>query len=209
MDEGRILIVGLGNPGAAYAGHRHNIGFMAITAMADAWRAAPWRARFQGETTDVQLGDRRALLLKPLTYMNESGRAVGEAARFFRILPRDIVILHDELDLPEGLVRCKIGGGNAGHNGLRSITAHIGNDYRRVRLGIGHPGDKSLVHAHVLSDFARTERGWVDDLCAALARHAVLLATGQDGAYQKAVQDEMQARGWTGIAPAGQKRPTN
>ena len=150
------LFVGLGNPGAKYAQNRHNIGFMAVEEIARRHGFAPWRRRFQGETSEGTLDRERVVLLKPATYMNESGRAVQEAANFFKIAAGDITVFQDELELPAAKVRVKVGGGIAGHNGLRSITSHIGNDYRRVRLGIGHPGIKELVHHHVLSDFAKS-----------------------------------------------------
>ena len=191
------LFVGLGNPGSRYARNRHNVGFMAVDAIARAHAAAPWRQRFQGSTADAVLGGERVLLLKPATYMNESGRAVAEAQRFFKIALPDVVVFHDELDLPPGKVRVKTGGGNAGHNGLRSITAQCGNDYRRVRIGIGHPGDKALVHPYVLSDFAKTEAPWVEDLCRACAEFAPLLAKGDDASFQNKVHLAMEARGWT------------
>ncbi len=149
MDPVTILIIaGLGNPGQRYARNRHNIGFMAVEAIARAARATPWRSRFQGYACEATIGGEKALLLLPQTYMNESGRAIGEAARFFKVAPADVVVFHDELDLAPAKLRVKLGGGNAGHNGLRSITAHCGNDYRRVRMGIGHPGHKDLVHGH-------------------------------------------------------------
>jgi PTH1 family peptidyl-tRNA hydrolase len=173
-----LLLVGLGNPGAKYAGNRHNIGFMVLDAIAREHRAPPWRSRFQSEATEVQLGPRKALLLKPQTFMNESGRAVRAAMDFYKIGPDALHVLHDELDLPPAKIRIKRGGGNAGHNGLRSISAHCGNDYARLRLGIGHPGDKALVHSYVLNDFAKAELGWVADLCEAIAREAPLI--GQD-----------------------------
>src|SRR5262245_1550340 len=150
-----LLFAGLGNPEARYARNRHNIGFMAVDEIHRVHRAAPWRARFQGLASEALIDGERVLLLKPQTYMNESGRSVAEAARFFKIPLADIVVVHDERDLPPAKLRMKTGGGNAGHNGLRSITAHIGNDYRRARLGIGHPGDKTVVHPYVLSDFAK------------------------------------------------------
>ncbi len=174
------LLVGLGNPGAKYAGNRHNIGFMAIDAMARAHRASPWRARFQAEAAEVALDGEKALLLKPQTYMNESGRAVRAAMDFYKLPLSALYVLHDELDLPPAKLRVKTGGGIAGHNGLRSISAHCGNDYARVRLGIGHPGDKALVHSYVLNDFAKAEAPWVEDLCDAIASHASLL--GKDDA---------------------------
>lgn len=189
------LFVGLGNPGARYAGHRHNIGFMAIDAIAARHARAPFRARFQGEVAEAQIGPHRVLLLKPLTYMNESGRSVSEAMRFFKIDLADVCVFHDELDLPPAKLRVKRGGGNAGHNGLRSITAHCGNDYARVRLGIGHPGVKDLVHAYVLSDFAKAERGWVEDLCGAIAAAADKLAAGEEASFQNQVHLALRAAG--------------
>jgi PTH1 family peptidyl-tRNA hydrolase len=191
------LFVGLGNPGSRYARNRHNVGFMAVDAIARAHGAAPWRQRFQGSTAEAVLGGERVLLLKPGTYMNESGRAVAEAQRFFKIALGDVVVFHDELDLPSGKLRVKVGGGNAGHNGLRSITAQCGNDYRRVRLGIGHPGHKDLVHPYVLSDFAKAEEPWVEDLCRACAEFAPLLAKGDDASFQNKVHLAMETRGWT------------
>jgi peptidyl-tRNA hydrolase, PTH1 family len=190
------LFVGLGNPGARYARNRHNIGFMAVEAMVRAHGAPPWRRRFSGSATEAVLGGQRVLVLKPETYMNDSGRSVAEAQRFFKIALGDVVVFHDELDLPPAKLRVKVGGGNAGHNGLRSITAHCGNDYRRVRFGIGHPGDKALVHPYVLSDFAKSEEPWVDDLCRAVADHAPLLARGEDSSFQNKVHLAMEAKGW-------------
>lgn len=190
------LFVGLGNPGAKYARNRHNIGFMAVDEIARRHGFAPWRRRFQGETSEGTLGAERVILLKPTTYMNDSGRSVQEAAGFFKIAPADVTVLHDELELPPGKVRVKIGGGIAGHNGLRSISAHIGNDYRRVRLGIGHPGVKELVHGHVLSDFAKADNEWVATLCEAVAEHAALLAKGTDATFANRVHLAMQAKGF-------------
>ena len=182
------LFVGLGNPGSRYAGNRHNIGFMAVDAIASRHGAAPWRRRFQGIATEVSLGPERALLLKPETFMNDSGRAVGEALRFYKVALGDVVVLHDELDLPPGRLRVKTGGGNAGHNGLRSITALCGNEYRRVRIGIGHPGHKDLVHGYVLRDFDGSERGWVSDMVRAIAEDAPLLASGDDAGFQNRIR---------------------
>ena len=191
-----LLFVGLGNPGARYAGNRHNIGFMAMEEMARVYKAAPWRRRFQGAVTEVTIGAEKVLLLVPETFMNESGRAVQEAAQFYKIALKDIVVFHDELDLPPAKMRIKLGGGNAGHNGLRSISAHCGNEYRRVRLGIGHPGHKDAVHGFVLSDFSKSEREWVSDLCRAVADQAPLLVSGQDATFQSKVHLAMEARGW-------------
>ncbi len=201
------LFVGLGNPGSRYARNRHNIGFMAVDAIARAHAAAPWRRRFQGEAAEGVLGSERILLLKPQTYMNESGRSVAEAAQFYKIGLADIVVFHDELDLPPAKLRVKLGGGNAGHNGLRSITAHCGNDYRRVRIGIGHPGDKALVHPYVLSDFAKAEEAWVEDLCRACADHAALLAGGDDAGFQNKVHLAMEGRGWGEVKRPGERAP--
>jgi peptidyl-tRNA hydrolase, PTH1 family len=199
------LFVGLGNPEPRYAKNRHNIGFMAVDAIARAHAASPWRRRFQGETAEVVIGGERLLLLKPQTYMNESGRSVAEAQRFFKIPLSDVTVFYDELDLPPAKLRVKVGGGNSGHNGLRSITAHCGNDYRRVRLGIGHPGHKALVHGHVLGDFAKAEEAWVDDLCRACAEDIALLAKGDDASFQNKVHLAMEARGWTDVKRPGEK----
>jgi PTH1 family peptidyl-tRNA hydrolase len=191
-----LIFAGLGNPGAQYAGNRHNIGFMAVDALARDYRFPTYRSKFQGLASEGTIGEERVLLLKPTTYMNESGRAVGEAMRFYKVPLKDLIVLHDELDLDPGKLRVKVGGGNAGHNGLRSITALCGNDYRRVRLGIGHPGDKTLVHGYVLSDFAKTERPWVAALCDAVARDAPLLAQGDDASFQNKVHRAMAAAGF-------------
>ena len=189
------LFVGLGNPGARYAGNRHNIGFMAIDAIARAHRAQRWRRRFLGQSADLSLAGGNAVLLKPETFMNDSGLSVQAALRFFKIELADLVVFHDELDLAAGKLRVKTGGGNAGHNGLRSITAHCGNEYRRVRIGIGHPGHKDLVHGYVLRDFARDEADWVDDLTRACADNAALLATGDGPGFQNKIHLAMEGRG--------------
>jgi PTH1 family peptidyl-tRNA hydrolase len=199
------LFVGLGNPGTRYAGNRHNIGFMALDAIARRHRAAPWRRKFQGESTEAVIGRERVLLLKPLTFMNESGRAVAEAQRFYKIPLEDVVVFHDELDLAPAKLRVKKGGGNAGHNGLRSITAQCGNEYWRARLGIGHPGDKALVHAYVLNDFAKAEMPWVEDLCDAMADAAELMASGEDARFQNKVHLTMAGRGWDEVKRVGEK----
>jgi PTH1 family peptidyl-tRNA hydrolase len=191
-----LIFAGLGNPGPQYAGNRHNIGFMAVDAIARAHRFPPFRAKFQAGASEGTIGTERVLLLKPTTYMNESGRAVGEALRFYKVPLSDVVVLHDELDLEPGKLRVKVGGGNAGHNGLRSITALCGNDYKRVRLGIGHPGDKALVHGYVLSDFFKDERPWVSRLCEAIAEDADLLAKGDDASFQNKVFRAMAAAGF-------------
>lgn len=190
------LFVGLGNPGTKYAHNRHNIGFMAVDEIARRHGFGPWRRRFQGTTSEGTLDQEKVVLLRPETFMNESGRAVQEAANFFKLGADDIVVFQDELELPPAKVRVKIGGGIAGHNGLRSISAHIGNDYRRVRLGIGHPGVKELVHGYVLSDFAKSDRDWVEALCAVIADNAGLLAKAKDSTFQNKVHLAMQARGF-------------
>lgn len=191
-----LLFVGLGNPGARYAGNRHNIGFMAVEAIAKRHGFAPWRRRFQGVATEGSLDGKKTLLLLPGTFMNESGRAVAEAANFYKIGLNEIVVLHDELELPPGKVRIKTGGGNAGHNGLRSVSEHMGNDYKRMRIGIGHPGNKDLVHSYVLSDFAKAERPWVETLCDAIADNAGILARDQDSSFQNKIHLTMVAKGF-------------
>jgi PTH1 family peptidyl-tRNA hydrolase len=191
-----LLFVGLGNPGSRHVGNRHNIGFMVVEEIAKRHGFQPWRRRFQGVVTEGTIGSEKVLLLLPGTFMNESGRAVGEAANFYKLGLPDIVVFHDEIDLAPAKVRVKAGGGVAGHNGLRSITAHIGNDYRRVRIGVGHPGVKELVHAHVLSDFAKGERDWVAALRDIIADNAGLLAKGQDATFQNKVHLAMQAKGF-------------
>ena len=158
------LIVGLGNPGPKYAQNRHNVGFMAVDRIAADHGFSPWRARFQGEIAEGRLGDERVTLLKPATFMNLSGQSVGEAMRYLKLTPAEVIVLHDELDLAPGRVRVKTGGGHAGHNGLRSIHQHIGEAYRRLRIGIGHPGHKDRVAGYVLSDFAKAEQDGLDDL---------------------------------------------
>ena len=191
-----LLFVGLGNPGARYARNRHNIGFMAVDEIARRHGFAPWRRRFQGETSEGALDGERVILLKPTTYMNDSGRAVQEATNFFKLAAGEVTVFQDELELPPAKVRLKVGGGIAGHNGLRSISAHIGNEYRRVRLGIGHPGVKEMVHGHVLSDFAKADNDWVTTLCDAVAEHAALIAKGTDATFANRVHLAMQAKGF-------------
>jgi len=181
-----LLLVGLGNPGRRYAGHRHNIGFMAADEVHRRHGFPVWRSRFEGEVSEGTLGE-RAILLKPQTFMNESGRSVGQAMRFYKLTPSDIVVIHDELDLPPGRIRMKTGGGHGGHNGLKSIDAHIGKDYRRLRLGIGHPGHKERVNGHVLSDFAKADEDWLRPLLEAIAENAPLLARGDDAGFANRV----------------------
>src|SRR3954454_21213274 len=191
-----LLFVGLGNPGEKYARNRHNVGFMAVDAIARRHGFPPWRRRFQGVAAEAPLGGERVQLLLPGTFMNESGRAVAEAMHFYKLPLSDVVVFHDELDLPPGKVRVKAGGGVAGHNGLRSISAHVGNDYRRVRIGIGHPGDKDRVHPYVLSDFAKSERPWVEALCETIADNAALLVNDEDATFQNRVHLAMDSKGF-------------
>src|SRR5262249_11660844 len=190
------LVVGLGNRGTEQVGKRHNIGFMVVQEIARRHGFNPWRRRFQGVATEGSIGSERVLLLLPGTYMNESGRAVGEAAHFYKLPLSDIVVVHDEIDLAPMKMRVKAGGGIAGHNGLRSITAHVGNDYRRVRIGVGHPGVKERVQGYVLSDFAKAERPWVEAIAETIADNAALLARGDDATFQNKVHLAMQAKGF-------------
>ena len=182
-----LILAGLGNPGAKYEKNRHNIGFFAVDEIARRWSFGPWRARFQALACEGTVADQKVLLLKPQTYMNESGRSVGEALKFFKLKPADLVVFHDELDMAPGRFRMKLGGGVAGHNGLRSIGAQIGPDFRRARMGIGHPGHKDRVLGHVLSDFHKVEWPWVKALCEACAEAAPMLAAGEDERYQAEV----------------------
>jgi PTH1 family peptidyl-tRNA hydrolase len=192
------LFVGLGNPGEKYRANRHNIGFMAVDRIAERQGFGPWRKKFQGVISEGTIGGERVTLLKPETYMNESGRSVGEAQRFLKIPLSDVYVFHDELDLAPGKVKVKAGGGNAGHNGLRSISAHIENDYKRVRLGIGHPGSKDVVIHHVLNDFAKAEREGLNDWLDAIADAAPYLAKGDDARFLSDVarwnDDEPQSK---------------
>ena len=186
-----LLVVGLGNPGSDYADNRHNIGFMAVDAVQRAHGFSPFRSKFHGELADGNVAGVKVLLLKPTTFMNESGRAVQAAMAFYKIVPEDVVVFHDELDLAGGKLRIKRGGGHAGHNGLRSIHAHVGSAYARVRLGIDHPGDKDRVIGHVLKDFSRAERVWVDKLTDAVAEHFPRLVKDDDGGFMSKVAADL------------------
>ena len=199
-----LLFVGLGNPGERYVANRHNIGFMAVQAIAKRHHIAPWRRKFQGVAVEGAIGGEKLLLLLPGTYMNESGRAVAEAAHFYKLEAGQVVVFHDEAELTPGKVRLKIGGGNAGHNGLRSISEHIGNDYHRVRLGVGHPGDKKLLEHYVLQDFAKSEAPWVEALCEIVADNVGLLIEGKDSTFQNKVHLAMSAKGFND----GEDEPT-
>jgi PTH1 family peptidyl-tRNA hydrolase len=200
------LFVGLGNPGASYALHRHNVGFMAVDAIAATHGFPAWRKRFSGLAAEGRLGREQVLLLKPQTFMNESGRAVGEAVRFYKLDLDDVVVFHDELDLAPGKLRVKTGGGVAGHNGLKSITAHIGNEYVRVRIGIGHPGRKDLVSGYVLHDFAKSDHEWLEPLLGAIAAEAPFLAESAADKFQSRVAHAVQAEEEAGT-PAPRAKP--
>lgn len=182
-----ILLVGLGNPGEAYRANRHNVGFTAVDVIHGHYRFAPWRRRFQGLAAEGEIAGTKVLLLKPQTYMNESGRAVSEAMRFYKAAPADVTVIYDEIDLAAGKLRARTGGGAAGHNGIRSIAAHIGPDFHRVRIGVGHPGDPGLVHGHVLSNFAKADQAWLVPLLDAIAKAAPHLANWDEGRFMNRV----------------------
>jgi PTH1 family peptidyl-tRNA hydrolase len=209
------LFVGLGNPGAKYAHQRHNIGFAVVDEIARRHGFAPWRRRFQGETAEGTLDHERVILLRPLTFMNDSGRSVQEALQYSGLDLAGLVVFHDEIELPPAKVRVKIGGSDAGHNGLRSVSSHVGKDYKRVRIGVGHPRDwlgaghpslKDVVHRHVLSDFTRDDRPWVEALLEAIADNAGLLATDRDSTFQNKVHLAMQAKGFFDKDDGGEKQ---
>lgn len=179
-----FLLVGLGNPGSKYEKNRHNIGFMAVDDIVHRHNFSPERTRFQGLACDGRLGSEKVLALKPQTYMNESGRSVGDAMRFFKLEPAQVIVLYDELDIPHGKVKVKVGGGHAGHNGIRSITNHIGAEFMRVRIGIGHPGDKARVHGHVLGDFAKSEEYLTQTIIEAISKEIPSLIDGDTASFQ-------------------------
>jgi len=181
MSDSPLLLVGLGNPGGEYARNRHNAGFMAVDTIHASYDFGPWRVKFQGLTSEGKLGGRRTILLKPQTYMNDSGDSVGPAMRFFKLEPADVVVIHDEIDLAAAKLKAKAGGGDAGHNGLRSVTAAIGPGYRRVRIGVGHPGAKGKVYGHVLNNFSKAEEDeWLVPMLSAIAEAAPKLAKDDD-----------------------------
>ena len=187
-----LLLVGLGNPGPEYAKHRHNIGFMAVDAIVRRHSFGPFRKRFQGRVAEGEIAGVKALALKPETFMNQSGRSVQAAMAFYKILPEDVIVFHDEIDLLARKVRVKRGGGHAGHNGLRSIHEAIGPDYRRVRLGIGHPGDRNRVTGHVLGPFAKDDQEWLGKLLDSLAAHADLVVKGDDSGFMSRIANELK-----------------
>jgi PTH1 family peptidyl-tRNA hydrolase len=186
-----LILAGLGNPGPKYEKNRHNVGFMALDAIARRWGSAPWRARFQGLACEGQVetpgGPVKLLMLKPQTYYNETGRAVGEAVRFFKLKPADVIVFHDEIDLAPGRFRMKTGGGAAGNNGIRSVTSQVGADFRRARIGVGHPGDKDMVMHYVLGDLHKAEHVWLDSMLDAVADALPFAAAGDDERYQAEV----------------------
>jgi PTH1 family peptidyl-tRNA hydrolase len=186
------LIVGLGNPGTKYARNRHNVGFMAVERIAERHGFGPWRKKFSSLVADGEIGGHKVLLLKPETYMNDSGRAVAEAAHFHKLGEDDVLVIHDEIDLAPAKLKTKTGGGNAGHNGLRSITSHIGNDYGRVRIGVGHPGSKELVHGWVLRDFSKADAEWLEPLLDAITDAAGRLAAGDPSRFLTDVARKLQ-----------------
>jgi len=204
-----LLFAGLGNPGAKYANNRHNVGFMAADAIARRHSFSPWSRKFQAEIAEGRIGGEKVLLLKPQTFMNLSGQAVGEALRFYKLDPSAVTVFYDEIDLAAGKLRVKVGGGSGGHNGIRSLDQHIGNSYRRVRIGVGHPGVKEMVHGHVLGDFSKADREWLDVLLDAVADGADLLARGDDSGFMNRVtltlRDKLRPTGDDDTPPPKQK----
>jgi len=206
-----LLIAGLGNPGPQYAKNRHNVGFMAADAIARRHSFSGFSKKFRGEIAEGVLAGEKVLLLKPMTFMNLSGDSVGEAMRFYKLAPSNIIVMHDELDLAPGKLKLKVGGGNGGHNGLKSIDAHCGRDYKRLRIGIGHPGDKARVNPHVLGDFAKSDQEWLQPLLDAIADHAELMARGDDAGFLNKIAlatgtaEPKPARPVKAGAPAGGK----
>ncbi len=201
------LLVGLGNPGSKYARHRHNVGYMAADEIAGAYNFGLWRRRFQGEAAEGQVDGVKCLLLKPTTFMNDSGRSVGEAARFYKIPNDDIIVFYDELDLKPGKIRVKTGGGAAGHNGIKSVAAHLGTDFTRVRIGIGHPGGKELVYNYVLHDFAAADRDWLDPLLDAVAKTAPFLVAGDQAKFMNEVALLLRPAAAPGTASQASEQP--
>ncbi len=200
------LIVGLGNPGGKYLKNRHNIGFMAVDRIAEDHGFGPWKSKFQGQITEGRLGREKVLLLKPETFMNLSGQSVGEAMRFYKLAPEDVTVIHDEIDLAPGKLRVKQGGGHAGHNGLRSVHQHIGDNYQRVRLGVGHPGRKELVPHYVLQDFTKADADWLDDILRGISDGAVHLAERVNDKFQNAVAQRVAPARSSTSAPKAKPR---
>jgi len=197
------LLVGLGNPGDGYAMNRHNVGFMAVDRIHDRWNGGPWRRKFQGEVAEATVGEARVLFLKPMTFMNESGRSVAEAARFYKVDLGEVVIAHDEIDLPPGKFRMKVGGSAGGHNGLKSVSAHMRDGYRRLRIGVGHPGRKEMVPSYVLKDFPKSDYAWLEPMLDAFAEEAPLLVEGRDSAFASKVHERLAQ----GVGPKQSDKP--
>ncbi len=206
-----LLFAGLGNPGAKYANYRHNVGFMAADAIARRHSFSPWAKKFQALVSEGRIGDEKVVLIKPQTFMNLSGQSVGETLRFYKLDPSALTVFYDELDLAPGKVRVKTGGGAGGHNGIRSIDGHVGKDYRRVRIGVGHPGVKEMVTHHVLGDFAKTDREWLDPLLDAIADNAGSLVKGDESGFMNritlALRDKLQPTGDEDRPPVKQPKP--
>jgi PTH1 family peptidyl-tRNA hydrolase len=206
-----LIFAGLGNPGANYANNRHNVGFMAADAIARRHSFSPWSKKFQAEIAEGQLAGEKVLLIKPQTFMNLSGEAVGKALRFYKLDPSAVTVFYDEIDLAAGKLRVKIGGGSGGHNGIRSLDQHIGRNYRRVRIGVGHPGVREMVHGHVLGDFSRADREWLEVLLDAIADSAELVAKGDDSSFMNrvtlALRDRLQPTGPDDTPPPKDRKP--
>lgn len=206
-----LLFAGLGNPGAKYANNRHNVGFMVADAIARRHSFSPWSRKFQAEIAEGKLGGEKVLLIKPQTFMNLSGQAVGEALRFYKLEPSAVTVFYDEIDLAAGKVRVKVGGGAGGHNGIRSLDQHIGKDYRRVRIGVGHPGAREMVHGHVLGDFSKSDQEWLDVLIQSVADNADLIAKGDDNSFMNRVtltlRDKLQPTGEHDTPPPKKAAP--
>ncbi|MBZ9958913.1 MULTISPECIES: aminoacyl-tRNA hydrolase [unclassified Mesorhizobium] len=194
-----LVFAGLGNPGAKYAANRHNVGFMAVDAIARRHSFSPWSKKFQGLIADGTLGGEKIILIKPQTFMNLSGQSVGEALRFYKLGPGALTVFYDEIDLAEGKLRIKTGGGAGGHNGIRSIDGHVGNAYRRVRIGVGHPGVKEMVQHHVLGDFGKTDRDWLDPLLDAVADNAAMIVKGDESGFMN--KAALAVQGKAGVEP--------
>ncbi|SDA80956.1 aminoacyl-tRNA hydrolase [Mesorhizobium qingshengii] len=190
-----LVFAGLGNPGAKYADNRHNVGFMAADAIARRHSFSPWSKKFQGLISEGTLGGEKIVLIKPQTFMNLSGQSVGEALRFYKLGPSALTVFYDEIDLAEGKLRIKTGGGAGGHNGIRSIDGHVGNAYRRVRIGVGHPGVKEMVQHHVLGDFAKADREWLEPLLAAIADNAAMIVKGDESGFMNKASLAVQGKG--------------
>ncbi|MBZ9983753.1 MULTISPECIES: aminoacyl-tRNA hydrolase [unclassified Mesorhizobium] len=194
-----LVFAGLGNPGAKYAANRHNVGFMAVDAIARRHSFSPWSKKFQGLIAEGTLGGEKIILIKPQTFMNLSGQSVGEALRFYKLGPGALTVFYDEIDLAEGKLRIKTGGGAGGHNGIRSIDGHVGNAYRRVRIGVGHPGVKEMVQHHVLGDFGKTDRDWLDPLLDAVADNAAMIVKGDESGFMNKAALALQGK--AGVEP--------